>query len=115
MLINNLVCVSYKLTMTKFFFIFTFIFSIFSWISIANGEDKFHVWISELRQDALAKGITEKTFDAALKGFTPNKRIIELDRNQPEFTITLDEYLSKRVTSAKIAKAKELLLKQRIY
>ena len=66
MLIKNLVCVSYKLTMTKIFFIFTFIFSIFSWISIANGEDKFHVWISELRQDALAKGITEKTFDAAL-------------------------------------------------
>ena len=113
MLINNLVCVSYKLTMTKFFFIFTFVFSIFSWISIANGEDKFHVWISELRQDALSKGITEKTFDAALKGFSPNKRIIELDRNQPEFTITLDEYLSKRVTSAKIAKAKELILKHK--
>ena len=113
MLNKNLVCVSYKLTMTKIFFIFTFIFSIFSWISIANGEDKFNVWISELRQDALAKGITEKTFDAALSGFKPNKRIIELDRNQPEFTITLDEYLSKRVTSAKIAKAKELVLKHK--
>ena len=48
-----------------------------------------------------------------LQGFTPNKRIIELDRNQPEFTITLDEYLSKRVTSAKIAKAKELILKHK--
>ena len=72
--------------------------------------------ISELEKinlDALAKGITEKTFDAALSGFKPNKRIIELDRNQPEFTITLDDYLSKRVTSAKIAKAKELVLKHK--
>ena len=34
MLNKNLVCGSYKLTMTKIFFIFTF-FSIFSWISIA--------------------------------------------------------------------------------
>ena len=67
MFINNLVCVSYKLTMTKFFFIFTFIFSVFSSISISNGEDKFHVWISELRARCTSKGNNRKPLMQLLK------------------------------------------------
>ena len=66
-------------------------------------------WLIELRKDAIARGISEATFDDALSEFRPIKRIIELDRNQPEFTQTLDEYLAKRVTNTKLAQAREFL------
>ena len=61
-----------------------------------------------------AKGISEATFDKALADFTPIERIIKLDRNQPEFTQTLDHYLAKRITNAKIARARELLEKHKV-
>ena len=56
------------------------------------------VWKAELKKDAIARGISEATFDNAIADFTPIERIIKLDRNQPEFTQTLDHYLAKRVT-----------------
>ena len=71
-------------------------------------------WKAELKKDAIARGISEATFDNAIADFTPIERIIKLDRNQPEFTQTLDHYLAKRVTNAKIATARELLKKHKV-
>jgi membrane-bound lytic murein transglycosylase B len=64
----------------------------------AAAEADFAAWIVELRQDALARGISEATLDAALAGVTPIPRVIELDRYQPEFTQTFGEYLARRVS-----------------
>ena len=116
-----------SLTLVKFipiYIVFSVILVIFpiilvSFLSIhvpnayASEQEKINLWLMELKHDALAKGISENTFDEALADFVPNKRVIELDRNQPEFTITLDDYLKRRVTAVKIAKAKELLVKHK--
>lgn len=51
-------------------------------------------WVAAFRERALAQGIDPATFSAAFRdaGFLPG--VIERDRNQTEFTRTLEEYLS---------------------
>ncbi len=75
----------------------------------ANGPT-FAQWLAEFRKEAKSLGISNYVFDTALGDAVPIKRVIELDRRQPEFTMTFDEYLSKIAspTRAKIA-AKKLI------
>jgi len=50
-----------------------------------------------MRQDALSQGISGATFDKALAGVQPIPRVIELDRKQPELTLTFQEYIDRVV------------------
>ena len=61
-------------------------------------DTDFKNWLTELRAEARGIGISEVTLDAALNDVTLNERVIELDRSQPEFKLTFDEYLSRFVT-----------------
>ena len=70
----------------------------------ASGTQSFEDWRAELRSEAVAKGITESVFDTAFTGVAPIERVIELDRRQPEFTMTLDTYLSKVVSATRVKK-----------
>ncbi|MSO74890.1 MAG: lytic murein transglycosylase [Alphaproteobacteria bacterium] len=56
-----------------------------------NGQ--FGQWLKALRAEAEARGIKAKTLDAALNGVQPIERVIELDRQQPESTLTFAQYL----------------------
>lgn len=58
----------------------------------------FDDWLVELRAEARSIGISEQTLDAALAGAQPLPRVIELDRNQPEFSLTLAEYMDRFVS-----------------
>ena len=69
----------------------------------------FDVWLSDLREEALAKGITEETFDTALSTARPISRIIELDRNQPEFKLTFRQYLTRTVPKSRVDTGRRLL------
>src|SRR5690606_41879712 len=42
-----------------------------------------------------------------------NPRVIELDRQQPEFTTTFADYLNRRVTDQRVAQGRELLARHR--
>jgi membrane-bound lytic murein transglycosylase B len=53
----------------------------------AEGND-FDTWLQDLRAEAQKRGIRNDTLDAALTGLKPLPRVIELDRNQPESTLT---------------------------
>ena len=61
---------------------------------LAHQKD-FAAWLETLRVEARQRGIHEKTLDAALTGLRPLPRVIELDRRQLEFTLTLSEYLQR--------------------
>ena len=49
-------------------------------LSFASATESFETWQSELRVEALSKGISSGVFDAAFAGVQPIKRVIELDR-----------------------------------
>jgi membrane-bound lytic murein transglycosylase B len=68
----------------------------------------FDAWVAAFRPRAEAQGVSPATFEAAFRraGFLPG--VIERDRNQTEFTRTLEDYLAiaasdERVTNGRIA------------
>ncbi len=74
---------------------------------LAHQKD-FAAWLETLRVEARQRGIHEKTLDAALTGLRPLPRVIELDRRQLEFTLTLSEYLQRVVPPARVQRGKRL-------
>lgn len=62
----------------------------------------FPVWLQAVREEALARGISPATVEAALTGIEPVPQILERDRTQAEFKETLAQYLSRRVGTTTI-------------
>jgi membrane-bound lytic murein transglycosylase B len=79
----------------------------------AAEQKELGVWLKELRIEALAKGIRAETYDKAFKGFKPIPRIIELDRRQPEFTMTFPKYLSRVVPKSRVKRGKAKYLENK--
>ena len=73
----------------------------------------FEAWLGDLRVEAEAAGIGESTLDAALDGLSTIPRVIELDRKQPEFTQTFDEYMARRVTPELVEEGRRVFREQR--
>ena len=71
----------------------------------AFSNDTFSDFVTGISNEAEKKGISLKLIkDFKTKvAFIP--RVIELDRSQPEFKLTLDQYLARVVTSSRIKKA----------
>ena len=93
---------------------FLVLFSLRLWLAVyllvglsfnVKAED-FDAWRSNLRTEAVAKGISASLFDEAFQNVAPIVRVIELDRNQPEFTLTLSTYLQKVVSGTRAKKAR---------
>ena len=76
-------------------------------------EEDFAAWVAAFHQDALAEGISSETLDAVLPGLTFRARVVELDRRQPEGTLTYAEYLSRVLPPARVNRGKRLLRKHR--
>jgi membrane-bound lytic murein transglycosylase B len=68
----------------------------------------FAQWLAGLRRDAAAQGVPAATLDRALEGVQPLPRVLELDRKQPESTITLSRYLASVVKPERIEKGRQL-------
>lgn len=77
-------------------------------VPAAAQSSDFQTFLKDLRQDARQRGISEHTLDATLTDIEPIGRVIELDRKQPEFTLTFDDYLGRTVSSARVAKGRAL-------
>ena len=82
--------------------------SVFTPISLA--QEAFSVWLDELRQEAITAGISDKTVTTTIKDIQLLPNIIRLDRAQPEFISTFQEYYQRRVDTQKIANGRELLV-----
>ncbi len=73
----------------------------------------FTPWLNDLKAEAQGRGISENLLERALNGVTPIERVIELDRRQPEFSMTFWTYLTKSVSAARIKKGQEMLIKHK--
>ena len=69
----------------------------------------FPQWLESLKAEAIARGVKASVLEQALAGVQPIKRVIELDRRQPEFTLTFWKYLSNSVNDRRIRRGKQLL------
>lgn len=79
-----------------------------------HNPEPFGLWLEEFKRDALAQGISQQTVDSAFTNTqAPIARVIELDRRQPESTMTFDTYLENVVTDQRVAQGRRLLAENR--
>lgn len=72
----------------------------------------FDAWVTSFRARAAGRGISEATLSAAFRnaGFLPG--VVERDRNQTEFTRTLEDYLSIAASDERVSKGRAALAAQ---
>src|SRR5271168_261519 len=78
------------------------------------GEGDFYAFLSGVRRDAAAQGVRASTIELALRNTQYLPHVIELDRKQPERTMTFGEYLEKVVTSQRMEGARSQLAENRM-
>ncbi len=82
--------------------------------SLTQGQQSsFEAWLESFRKEAFGSDISQKTLDAAFTGLKPIPQVIELDRSQPEFKLTLKEYLHRVVSDNRITKGRKKLKENR--
>jgi membrane-bound lytic murein transglycosylase B len=64
----------------------------------AAPEGGFYVFLASVRRDAIGRGIRASTVDLAFRKAQFLPHVIELDRKQPERTMTFTQYIAKVVT-----------------
>lgn len=69
----------------------------------ASAAGSFAGFIAGLRAEARRFGISDAILERAFAGVRPNDKVLELDRHQPEFTMTWAEYRASRVSEQRIA------------
>jgi membrane-bound lytic murein transglycosylase B len=78
------------------------------------GEKKgFQHWVSDLRREARSLNISEEVLDEALSDVRLIPRVIELDRSQPEVTLTLSTYLQRMVPESVVLEGRKELYQNR--
>src|SRR5262245_15342445 len=90
--------------MTRFFLAFAAAL-IFLAVPASAQEQSVSAFLADLWTDAQAKGISRTTFDTAMKGFTPDQRVIAATRRQPEYGKPVGDYVNAIVSKRRIADA----------
>ena len=63
----------------------------------------FQSFVKSMQKDALALGVSKKTFKLATKGLKPDKRINKLTRRQPELVKPIGRYIEARIKGSLIS------------
>ncbi|MDX1811247.1 MAG: lytic murein transglycosylase [Gammaproteobacteria bacterium] len=69
----------------------------------------FEAWLEAFKREAIVKGIRRETVERALAHVKQIKRVVKLDRNQPEFKLTFNQYLNNVAPPFRVNKGKKLL------
>jgi len=81
--------------------------------ALAQPAGSFEAFLTGIRREARQAGISETTVSRALSGIRPNERVLELDRRQPEFTITWQQYRDGRLSFTRIEAGRRAYADQR--
>lgn len=71
-------------------------------------KEPFATWLAGVRAEALTRGVREATVDAAFEGVEPVEKVLERDRTQAEFTLSLEDYLKRRLTTPTVRTARKM-------
>ncbi|MDO6692795.1 lytic murein transglycosylase [Aliiglaciecola sp. 3_MG-2023] len=81
--------------------------------ALESDDAVFSTCISGIQQKAEVAGIDKTVIAYALDDVKQIDKVLEYDRNQPEFVQTFPTYLNKRVTQWRIDKGREMLRKHK--
>ena len=74
---------------------------------IEESRPEFSAFLSSLKEQALAAGVSAAALDAALAGLQPLEVVVERDRSQAEVVLTIDQYVQRRLTRTFVRTAVE--------
>ncbi len=81
--------------------------------AFAAPADSFHGFLTEVRAEARRAGIRPATLDSAFAGVSPNQKVLERDRHQPEFTMTWARYRGLVITDKRITDGRQAVAANR--
>ncbi len=70
-------------------------------------EQSFAAFVAELWPDAQAKGITRVNFDLAMRGVTPDPRVIAATKKQPEYGRPVGDYINSLASAGRAARGQQ--------
>ena len=97
--------------LSRRFLLLIALFLLLSQSALAKGTPQnFASWVELLRTDALAAGVSPKTLDEALADLkSPEPRVIESYKKQPERKSTLQAYVTNRVTALRLDEGRVMM------
>jgi membrane-bound lytic murein transglycosylase B len=75
---------------------------------VAPRDQTFAEWLADFRARALESGRPEAVVDEVLNGLEPDVRVVELDRDQPEFVRPVWDYLDSAISENRVARGRSL-------
>ena len=93
-------------------YIITALFLVF-FTSPAFAKTFFDSWVKDFKKEAIRQGVSKNIVDQAMKGVKPIPRVIELDRKQPEGTMSFAQYQKRVINDARIAQGRKLYKKHK--
>ena len=73
----------------------------------------FDQWLNGVRAEARQKSVSENIINQTLTDISPISRIIELDRKQPEGTMTFEKYKQRVISDARISQGRRMYREHR--
>jgi membrane-bound lytic murein transglycosylase B len=74
---------------------------------VEESRPDFSEFVTTLKAQALAAGVSAATIDHALTGIEPLEVVVERDRSQAETVLTIDQYVQRRLTKTFVRTALE--------
>lgn len=74
---------------------------------VEEARPDFAEFVTTLKTQALAAGVSAATIDSALTGLEPLEVVVERDRSQAETVLTIDQYVQRRLTRTFVRTALE--------
>ncbi len=73
----------------------------------------FSYWLTAFRAEAAERGIRAEVLEQALDGLEPVEQVLERDRSQAEFSLDLEAYLKRRLTTSVVRTAQRMYTEHR--
>lgn len=71
-------------------------------IDSALAKPSFKQWLTQLEQEAIKEGVSQKTAKATIKHIRQLSKVVKLDQKQPEFVTTFQGYYHSHVTPKRV-------------
>ena len=88
-----------------------FLFVLLSISVTAKADDDVNAKIEQKRQEIIAKaldaGVSQKTIDNVFNELKYVPKVVNLDRKQPEFALSFENYMARLVTEARVKNARK--------
>lgn len=77
------------------------------------GRPPFQEWVAAFREEAVSRGLSSATVDAALTDLEPLPVVVQRDRSQAEAVLSIERYVQRRLTRTFVRMAQQRAVEHR--